>query len=64
MSIIALIVWLVVIGVVAWLITTYIPMPQPFKTILMIVLVVVALLLVLSAFGLIGGLSTDVPRVR
>lgn len=58
---VALIVWIVVIGVIAWLINSYVPIPQPFKTLINIVLIVVALLLILNAFGLTSG---GLPRVR
>lgn len=58
---IALIIWILVIGIVAWLITSYTPIPQPFKTIIMIVLVVIALILILNAFGLTDG---SMPKIR
>lgn len=55
MSIINLLIVLVVIGVVLWLINTYIPMQANIKKILNVVVVIVAILFVLSAFGIIGS---------
>lgn len=58
---VALIIWIVVIGIIAWLINSYVPIPQPFKTLINIVLIVIALLLILNAFGLTDG---GLPHVR
>jgi len=63
MSVIALVVILVVLGVVAWLVNKA-PMGATMKTIVNVVLVVVALLLVLSAFGVWDQVrSLKVPRL-
>lgn len=64
MSVIGLVVLIVVIGLVAWIVNSYLPIPQPFKTIINVVLIVVALIVVLNAFGLMGGLNTSVPHLR
>ena len=56
---------LVVVGVLLWLINAYIPMQATIKKILNIVVVIVVVLWVLSAFGVIGH-SGDirVPQVN
>ena len=57
MSVIQLIVVLVVIGVVLWLINTYVPMNSSIKTILNIVVVLIACIYVLSAFGILDSIT-------
>ncbi len=65
MSIISLLVALIVIGVVIWAVTTFIPMDGNIKMIIRVVGVVIALLIVLNAFGIIGSLSSiKVPTVK
>ena len=61
MSLITLIVTIAVLGVVVWAITTYIPMPAPFKTAIIAVSAFALLFWLLSAFGLLGRL--DVVRI-
>lgn len=58
MSLITLIIVLVVVGVVLWLINSYIPMQATIKKILNVVVVIVVILWLLSAFGIIGSLDT------
>jgi hypothetical protein len=48
---------LIVVGVILWLINSYIPMAGSIKTILNAVVVIVVVLWLLSVFGLIGELS-------
>lgn len=43
-----------VVGVVAWLVNTYVPLAAPFKTVFNVVLVLGVCLWLLSAFGVIG----------
>lgn len=57
MSLITLVIVLVVIGVILWAINTYIPMDATIKKILNGVVVLVAILVVLSAFGVLDSLS-------
>lgn len=47
---------LVVVGVVLWLVNTYIPMDSKIKNILNIVVVIVLVLWLLQAFGLMDSL--------
>jgi len=58
MSLITLIIVLVVVGVVLWLINSYIPMQATIKKILNVVVIIVVILWLLSAFGIIGSLDT------
>ncbi len=57
MSLITLVLVLVVVGVVLWLINTYIPMQSTIKKILNVVVIIVVILWLLNAFGLIDGLE-------
>ena len=59
MPLINLVLVLVVIGVLLWLVNTYIPMDPKIKNILNIVIVIAVVLWLLQAFGLLAGL-TDV----
>jgi hypothetical protein len=58
MPLINLIVTLAVVGVILWLINNYLPMDWKIKRILNVVIVIAVILWLLSAFGLIGSLST------
>jgi hypothetical protein len=55
---ISIIVALIVVGVLLWLVNTYIPMDAKIKNILNIVVVVAVVLWLLSAFGVLGPLSS------
>ena len=57
MPLIQLIVALVVVGVALWLINNYIPMDGTIKKILNVVVVIVVVLWLLSAFGVLGSMS-------
>ena len=58
MSLVSLIVALVVLGVILYLINTYIPMDPPIKKILNIAVIIILVLWLLQAFGLLGSLSS------
>ena len=58
MPLIHVIVVLIVVGVVLYLINTYIPMAGSIKAILNAVVVIFVVLWLLSVFGLIGALSS------
>jgi UDP-N-acetylmuramyl pentapeptide phosphotransferase/UDP-N-acetylglucosamine-1-phosphate transferase len=58
MSLITVVLILVVVGVVLWLINTYIPMQSTIKKILNAVVVIVVILWLLNVFGLIDGLDS------
>jgi len=57
MPLIQLVIILVVVGVVLWLINSYIPMQATIKKILNAVVIIVVILWLLSVFGVIGSLS-------
>jgi hypothetical protein len=56
MSLVTIVITLVVVGVVLWLINTYIPMDGKIKKILNIAVVVVVVLWLLNVFGVWGHL--------
>lgn len=62
MPLINIIITLVVVGVILWVINTYIPMAASVKKILNIVVVLVLVLWLLQAFGVIGSVNNI--RVR
>jgi len=57
MPLIHLVIVLVVVGVVLWMINSYIPMQYTIKRILNAVVIIVVILWLLSAFGVIGSFS-------
>ncbi len=63
MSIIMLMFVLAVIGVAAWAMVTYIPMPQPIKNVIVIVAVIGCVLYALHAMG-IGIPNPPVPQLK
>ena len=57
MSLINVVLVLVVVGVLLWLINTYIPMDGKIKQILNAVVVIVIVVWLLQVFGLFGSIS-------
>ena len=57
MPLVQLVVILVVVGVILWVINSYIPMQSTIKKLLNAVVVIAVVLWLLSVFGLIGDLS-------
>ena len=65
MSLISLIVTLIVVGMLLWLVNSYIPMDAKIKQILNVVVVICVVLWLLSAFGVIGHAGDiRVPQLR
>lgn len=65
MSLLTLVITLIVVGVLLWLVNTYIPMDGRIKKILNVVVVIVVVLWLLTAFGLLGHVGdVRVPRVQ
>jgi len=65
MSLISLIVTLIVIGVLLWLVNSYIPMDGKIKKIINVVVVVCVVIWLLSVFGVVGHAgSIRVPQLR
>ncbi len=60
MDIVQILVLLVVIGVILWLVNTYIPMAAPIKTIINIVVVLLVCVWLLRIFGILGPVY--IPR--
>ena len=56
MSLITIIVTLIIVGVLLWLVNTYIPMDGKIKKILNIAVVVVVVFWLLNVFGVLGHL--------
>ncbi len=57
MPLIQVIIVLVVVGVILWLINSYIPMAGSIKMILNAVVIIAVVLWLLSVFGIIGNLA-------
>ena len=57
MPLISLVVVLIVVGVLLWLVNTYIPMDGKIKSILNAVVVIAVVIWLLQAFGLLGSLE-------
>ncbi|HEX4957448.1 MAG TPA: Thivi_2564 family membrane protein [Lacibacter sp.] len=57
MSLINILIVLAVVGVLLWLVNTYIPMDAKIKRILNIVVVIAVIIWLLNAFGLLGAIK-------
>jgi len=57
MSLITLLLVLIVVGVILWLVNTYIPMDRKIKNILNAVVVILVVLWLLRAFGVLDSLQ-------
>ncbi|MGH7261401.1 MAG: Thivi_2564 family membrane protein [Nitrospiraceae bacterium] len=57
MDLIQLVVILIVVGVLLWLVNTYIPMDAKIKQILNVVVVIAVVIWLLKVFGVLGSLS-------
>ena len=57
MPLLQLIIVLVVVGVILWVINSYIPMQATIKKILNVVVIIGVILWLLSVFGVIGSLQ-------
>jgi hypothetical protein len=58
MSLVSIVIVLIVVGVLLWLVNSYIPMDGKIKRILNIVVVIVVVLWLLQAFGVLGSLNS------
>ena len=63
MTLLGLIVLFIIVGLIMYLVNTYIPMAQPIKTLLNVAVVIVLVLYLISAIGLLGPLNVPL-RVR
>jgi hypothetical protein len=57
MPLINLVIVLLVVGVLLWLVNTYIPMDRKIKNILNIVVVIVVVIWLLQVFGVLGSMD-------
>ena len=65
MSLLSIIIVLIVVGVLLWLVNSYVPMDGKIKQILNAVVVIAVVIWLLYAFGLIGSSgAVTVPAVR
>ncbi len=65
MTLVGIVVVLVVVGLILWLINTYIPMAGAIKSLLNVVVFVVVLIWLLQTFGLIGPINgVHIPNLR
>lgn len=62
MSVVYLLLVLAVIGLVAFLLTEFVPMPPQMQKLIIVVAILVALLYVLSAFGVLHAVG--VPKLK
>jgi hypothetical protein len=63
--VIPLVITLIVVGILLWLVNTYIPMDGKIKQILNAVVVICVVVWLLSAFGIIGHTSDiQIPQVK
>ena len=64
MTLVQIAVILIVVGVLMWLVNTYIPMMGAIKSLLNLVVIVVVVIWLLQIFGLIGLISgVRIPRM-
>jgi hypothetical protein len=59
MGLVQLVVLLVIVGVLLWLVNTYVPMDSKIKTIINVVVVLVVVLWLLQVFGLLPNLRVS-----
>lgn len=65
MSLVNIVVVLVMVGLVMWLINTYIPMAGAIKSLMNIVVFVVVMVWVLQGFGIVGPIpGVTMPRLH
>lgn len=58
MSLISLVGVLIVVGVLLWLVNTYLPMDGKIKSILNVVIVIAVILWLLQIFGIVGSVGS------
>jgi len=57
MSLLSVVLVLIVVGVLLWLVNTFLPMDRKVKNILNIVVIVVLVIWLLQSFGILGSLG-------
>lgn len=56
MSLVSIVITLIVVGVLLWLVNTYIPMDRKIKNILNVVVVIAVILWLLQVFGVLDSI--------
>ena len=64
MTLVDIVLVLVVVGLILWLVNTYVPMAGGIKSLLNVVVFVVVMIWVLQVFGLVGAIPIRVPPLR
>lgn len=57
MNLLTIVITLIIVGILLWLEEKYIPMAQPIKTIIRIVVIIVVVLWLLQGFGILGSIG-------
>jgi hypothetical protein len=57
MPLLTIVITLIVVGVLLWLINSFIPMDRKIKSILNVVVLIVVVIWLLNVFGVIGSMS-------
>lgn len=55
MSLLSILLTLIIVGVILWLVNTYLPMDHKIKTILNVVVVIAVIVWLLNGFGVLGS---------
>ena len=64
MTLINVILILIVVGLVLWLVNTYIPMAAAIKSLLNVVVFVVVLIWLLQVFGVVSSIPIRIPPLK
>ena len=64
MGVLEFVVICVVLGLVVYLVNTYLPIPPQIKTIILIAVIIVIVVILLRALGVLGGADMQIPRIR
>jgi uncharacterized protein YhhL (DUF1145 family) len=63
MGILEFILICVVLGLIVYFVNTYLPLPQPIKTLILVAVVIVILVILIQALGLFS-FDRPIPRLR
>jgi hypothetical protein len=51
------------VGLFVWAVTTYVPMPEQIKTLIIVAAVIVLVLMLLKVLGVLGGADIPIPKL-
>lgn len=63
MDLVSFILLCVVVGLLVWAVNSYLPIPPPIKTIILVAAVIVLIVILLRALGVLDT-SVQIPRLR